>query len=120
MTRLINLDSLIPDDITVIKDGREWRIPGDLPVHTVLRLIKAGQVLNMASTPEAQADALNDIAIVIRDLFAINHQEAKVLRFGAREVSILLGQLLSLLNNDPNPNVMRPPGTKAQKRAVRK
>ena len=43
--KITNLDSLNNEDQKIILDGREWIIPGELPVDIVLRLIGLQQQL---------------------------------------------------------------------------
>ena len=44
--KITNLDSLNNDDQKIILDGKEWLIPGEIPVDTVLRLIALQQDLS--------------------------------------------------------------------------
>lgn len=47
--KITNLDSLHGNDRKITLEGREWALPGDMPVRTVLRLIDLQQ--KMEETP---------------------------------------------------------------------
>lgn len=102
MTRIVNIDALLPDDAVLQWRGQEWRIPGDLSVEAVLGLQKAASSLQGVSTaeqpdPDAVVGAMNGLAHQVAAVLAIRQPErAAGLTFGARELGVLAGTIVAL------------------------
>lgn len=100
MTRIVNIDALLPDDAVLQWRGQEWRIPGDLAVETVLGMQKAAVGLQEAVSsdkPESVVEAMTVLAQQVAAVLAVRQPErAASLSFGARELGVLTGAIVSL------------------------
>lgn len=83
MPRYIDLDDLIPQDITVRIGGEEYLLPGDVPVPDYLELqrLSAGIVDGDTDDPEGTVVALHDRLL---DLFRVYQPDMEVLPVGPR------------------------------------
>ncbi len=89
--RLINLDALVPEDVKVVKDDREWLIPGDLPVTHMVKILKAEKALTDSQNNEQLAEALNGLAEAVRQVLEIRQPgQTAALTFGTGEVQAFL------------------------------
>lgn len=70
MSQIIDLDVLVPDDKTVKFGGTEYRVPGDMPLETYLR-VQRTQTLQNADASET--DILEAMVTLLCDLLAFYH-----------------------------------------------
>ncbi len=67
MAEILNLDKLISEDKRFILDGKEYVIPGELPVDMTLRFIQYTQKVQKDSTDiEAEREAFSVLAEIIQ------------------------------------------------------
>jgi len=52
MSKIIDLDAMVPEDITVKLGGKEYKIPADLDLVTTAKLIGLGKKLAEDPAPE--------------------------------------------------------------------
>lgn len=64
-----DLDALVPDEVTARLGGKEYNLPGDLPLDIYLRINRAGEL----EDDDEQA-ALDGVVNAMVDLFSYNYQ----------------------------------------------
>ena len=100
MPRYIDLDDLIPPDITVRIGGEEFLLPGDVPVPDYLELqrLSAGIVDGDTDDPEGTVVALHDRLL---DLFRVHQPDMEVLPVGPRALLPLVFRYLDAPMDTP-------------------
>lgn len=100
MPRYIDLDDLIPQDITVRIGGEEFLLPGDVPVPDYLELqrLSAGIVDGDTDDPEGTVVALHDRLL---DLFRVHQPDMDVLPVGPRALLPLVFRYLDAPMDSP-------------------
>lgn len=109
-----DLDALVPTDKTVKLGGVEYKLPGDLPLETYLRMNKAGSLED--TDDKAALDELVGASVGLFTHFITNEQEKnevaatvdKVIR--ARGVKFLF----EMVNNVYKEDVRTPPGEEGE------
>jgi hypothetical protein len=79
-----DLDALVPDEVTAKLGGKEYVLPGDLPLDIYLRINRAGDLED-----EDEQAALDGVVKAMVDLFSYNYQakpEYEVIRKQVDEV----------------------------------
>lgn len=107
MGRLVDLDALIPEDVTFAFRGDEYKIPGDIPVENMLRLIRAvgelerdaeGEGWDPQDAFEQDAEALLKLGAELLALFQIRHPDMQTLPFtGGAALRVIVGELLRVM-----------------------
>ena len=122
-TRIIDIDAMLPQDGTLKWRGREWQIPGDLPVQTIMRIQQLGQALQAAGDAGhegAAMEALDSLGGEIASILATRQPDrAQDLAFGAYELGLLASAIVSLATGGKavaDPNVKAPARTSRQHR----
>ncbi|MGB9886753.1 MAG: hypothetical protein ACPLRW_07145 [Moorellales bacterium] len=87
MGNYLDLDALVPEDITVKLGGQEYRIPADLDLETSARLISLGKKLAEDPSPET----VRDFEKFLADLLG---RRQKV----AAPVKLTMAQAIALIN----------------------
>jgi hypothetical protein len=82
--RIIDLDTVVPDDITVILHGQEYLLPGDVPVPDWLEISKATDRID---TDPAAGQELYDLVL---ELFRLRQPELESIPLGARQMMTLV------------------------------
>lgn len=115
MSTITDLDALVPSDKTVKFGGREYTVPGDMPLETYLRVQKVNQL------QEANADQeviLNEMVSAVRDLLCWNipdhitdvpaSVDAQIRRLGLGTVVNLLGTIYTDDEDDAEADALPP------------
>lgn len=140
MARIVNLNVLAPEDIDfVMPDGATFRVSGDVPMETMLRLARLEQrmvecgaeirilqaatpvddeALEAAST--AMVDGLEDLCDLILGLLRVHQPELEEVPFGQHQVSIFLAALRQSLDDEAGVDPTKPPSTKTGNRSQRR
>ncbi len=106
MARIIDLDIIAPEGVTIRKGGVDYPIPGDPPVEVWLGLVHAHDEYVTAGGTE-RADALQLFHDRMLDLFRIESPDLDSLPFGpAGMFSIVNG----FYGADPDDEPEDPPG----------
>lgn len=103
MTRIIDLDTLVPDDVDVVVNGETFRLPGDIPVETMLQVEAATQRLNTVTDQEEGQDALGGLYDAVLDLFRIRQPDLDSVPIGLKQCVLLIGQLYAVEDSAPDP-----------------
>lgn len=111
MARIIDLDELAPEDLTVRKDGREYTLPGDPPIDVWLRLVEAGDTF-MAAKGEDSQKTLEVFRQRMLELFQIRQPTMTELPFGVPGMYALLAGFYGI-NAEPDPPKPRRNGGEA-------
>jgi len=113
--RYLDIDDLVPADITVRVRGEEYTLPGDVSVPAYLTLTRlAGDVADGdAEDPEAAVIELHDRLL---DLFHVHHPDLTELPVGPRALLPLVFRYLDApVEEDAAPvRPPRPAGTKTR------
>lgn len=64
-----DLDALVPDEVTARLGGKDYTLPGDLPLDIYLRINRAGELED-----EDEQAALDGVVNAMVDLFSYNYQ----------------------------------------------
>lgn len=88
-----DLDELLPDDKIVRLAGREWKLPGDLPMETFLRLGRLEQESEKDDADEE--NLLQRMVVILVDLFTMELEDGKPedLASGKAQLSKVFGRL---------------------------
>lgn len=71
MAKVLNLDELVPNEATVILDGKELILPIDIPLEQMLQLMKLQKVMEKdPSDPEAMESAFK----ILFDIVALKNE----------------------------------------------
>lgn len=114
---IIELDSLVPDDIEIKFKGETYTIPGDLDTPTILSVFKHFQrILNESDTDDDTVTdaviekAYTDMNALLLEVFQIRRPDLKVLPFGQKSLPIVVATLLNSITEgeadeetDPTP-----------------
>ncbi len=122
MTRLLDLDKVLPADITVELRGQQYTLPGDPPLETYFKLLAIQEQAESDAGDEdtdAQRDLLQTIFDVTYELFAVHQPELDPAEFrkviGVHSATTVLNQVVSMYSDaEESPNGDRP--TRAQRR----
>lgn len=108
MPRYIDLDDLVPADITVRVRGEEYQLPGDVPVPEYLELSRlAGEIAGMDSEdPESAVVALHDRLLA---LFRVHQPDLTELPVGPRALLPLVFRYLDAPAEQEEAQPARPP-----------
>lgn len=107
MTRIIDLDKIVPDDIEVVLQGDTYLLPGDIPVELMLRVEHATQQLNSVTDSDEGQNVLADLLDAVVDLFRIRQPDVDQVPIGLRQAVMLISQIYSV-QEDPAPDPPRP------------
>ncbi len=86
MSKYIDLDAVVPGDITVKLGGQDYKIPADIDLATTAKLIGLGKKLADDPTPET----VNEFETFLVDLLSIRQKPPVVIR-------LTMGQALALI-----------------------
>lgn len=116
MPRYLDIDDLVPADITVRVRGEEYTLPGDVSVPTYLTLTRlAGDVVDgEAEDPESAVVELHDRLL---DLFRVHQPDLQELPVGPRALLPLVFRYLDAPVTEEVAAPARPPrpaGTKTR------
>jgi hypothetical protein len=90
--RYIDLDDLVPTDITVRVRGEEYQLPGDVPVPEYLALTRlAGEIVDGSENPEQAVVDLHDRLLA---LFQVHQPDLTELPVGPRALLPLVFRYL--------------------------
>lgn len=95
MTRLIDLDVLVGEDIDVRLAGETYRIPSDIPAESMVRLISLYQNAGEGDD-DSHTETLQQIADEVLALFQIRQPDLDYLPLGVKGAFALLTQLMDL------------------------
>lgn len=84
--RIVDLDALVPDDLTVKLNGEKYKVPADLDTKTVAKAIAIGNKLQDEPTEEA----IHEFEHFISELLAMRQEPPK-------ELKITLTQAIGLI-----------------------
>lgn len=90
----IDFSPFAPKDLTVVLDGQEYAVPGDIPIPTVAKLVSGAEALDEAQGDDAyqQITALYDELLA---LFRIRQPDLDSLPIGARMLRPVIWALLN-------------------------
>jgi hypothetical protein len=100
MPEIIDLDELVPDDITFKYKGNEWTIPGDLKTGQTLELYS---LLTKLARTEATGGAgelqriIGRCETALLPIFQVHHPDLAELPFGAAGLAHVMRTVLSLI-----------------------
>lgn len=94
--KITNLDSLNREDQKIILDGKEWIIPGELPVDLVLRLIGLQQDLEKNPT---EFELWESQYVIIHKIFQKRHPELTFEELKSMMTARQTGALLAVFMN---------------------
>jgi len=94
MAKLLNLDKYISEDRVFRVKGMDFKVPGLIPVKTVLKISKIGQ--EATSDPERAVDALREVWAVL----ATVNPDKKEEDFQTRISTPMLVDLIQFIFND--------------------
>jgi hypothetical protein len=126
-SEIVNLDELIPDDLTIRVGGQDYELPGDIDTETTFKLDKLMRKLGEAETKVASADVTDEdretaekltleAQEIVLELFRIKQPDMEKLPFGARGFSQVLARILMRLGWG-DLEVSPPPPNRAARRA---
>ena len=69
--RLLNLDQLIEDDRIVVLNGKEYKLPSEIPLRMMLKFFKYSQKMNEDNTKVEYAE---DAIKTLHDIFSIKNK----------------------------------------------
>lgn len=126
MTQIVDLDELVPEDITFSYRKQDYTIPGDLKTGDTLNLYA---LLIRLANAEAKGSAselkriISQCETALLPIFQIHHPEMETLPFGAAGLGVVLRkvlELIGLLEVGPaaDPPLPAPPNRK-QRRSTR-
>lgn len=107
MARIIDLDDVIPDDITVKTGGVDYKLPADIPVPDYLAIVRAAQTWDDASG-EDQLSATDDLYQRVLELFQYRQPSLDKLPVGLAQLVRLVVSLYGVDSDedeaaDPTP-----------------
>lgn len=91
MSNIIDLDSMIPEDITVKLNGKEYKIPTDLDLSTTARLIGLGKKL----AEEPSSETVKDFEKFIAELLSIRQKPPNSLKLTMKQALALVKAVTS-------------------------
>jgi hypothetical protein len=104
MAEIVQLDDLVPQDITFVYRGDEYHVPGDLDTETVFKIFQHLKGLTglrgddgKAADDEAIRRASDNLRKILLDVFRIRQPDLETLPFGTRSQAIITERLLSLI-----------------------
>lgn len=95
MARIIDLDTLVPEDVEVVINGETYLLPGDIPVELMLQVEAATQRLNTVTDNEEGQDVLGGLLDAVTELFRIRQPDLETVPIGLKQCVMLIGQLYS-------------------------
>jgi hypothetical protein len=101
MARVVNLDDLVPADVTLTYRDVPYKLPGDPPVEYILGLWRAQQEIGQATTLEEQADATADLYDRLLRVFQVADPAVTRLPFGFKSLAAITGLLMELYGLAP-------------------
>lgn len=111
MSRVTDLDVVVPEDRPVRLGGEEYMVPGDIPLEIFLRLNNVG---GDEENEVSESDAAEGMIVVLGDLFAwcapevaqpaIREKVVKVIR--GRGVKFMLGIVEAIYKEDEEAEVI--------------
>jgi hypothetical protein len=93
--RIIDLDTVIPEDIIVRLNGEDYPLPGDIPVPDFLAISRATERL------EEDPEVAEELYEHILGLFRVRRPDLESVPMGARQLMTLV---FSLYDADPEPD----------------
>lgn len=130
MVQVVDLDELLPEDITVRVRGTGYQLPGDMDVEQVFRLFELYLALSKIESDDPAAmfaevkGRFGDINAELLDLFKIRQPDLEKLPFGIRGIGAMLRLVLEQLGlkiteTDPPTPSPRPKRTTPKTRKPR-
>lgn len=115
---LIDLDVLVPEDITFKFRGTDYVLPGDAPVDDVFAFLQLFQELD--SGPDNLQDTYRQITTRLLALFQVRNPAVESLPFGFNAYAVVLKTLLDTFGieavADPTPRPKPKPRAKPRSR----
>ena len=100
MTRLIDLDTLVGEDIEVKLAGETYLLPSDIPAESMVRLISLYQRAGEGEEDDNVA-TLEAISDEVLTLFQIRQPDLEYIPIGIKGAFALLTKLMDLYNDAP-------------------
>lgn len=110
MAEIIQLDELVPDDITFVYRSKEYYVPGDLDTETVFRVFKyLREVVDLRTEDGGPMDeasvqrSATRLEELLLSVFQIRDPDLRgPLPFGARSLPIITAKLLEAIGINLN------------------
>ena len=94
---ILNLDELLPEDKTVVLNGKDWTLPAEISIEIMLRMIKNAELLQK----NPQDHKANEEAFkTLHSVFLINHPELSYDEFKKMVSISQYALLVEFLNDD--------------------
>lgn len=107
--RIINLDEVIPEGITVVMNGEDYALPGDIPVPMFLDMSNVMDKLQSGEAAEEDLERLYDLAL---ELFQSEDPSIESLPIGPKRLGALIVQLYAG-DEEPTPKAEPKPKRRA-------
>lgn len=89
--RIINLDAAVPEAITVVIDGENYELPGDIPIPD---FIEIERLMKQLGDPEtAGAETLEALYDCVLGIFQVKQPDIEELPIGPQRLGSLVFQL---------------------------
>lgn len=111
MTKIVDLDALAPEPITVKLAGQQYRLPGDIPMPLMLRL-------EQAAGSEVSGDLLHDLYGDLLGLFQVHQPELTELPIGTTQIIRAIPAIYYGVEPDP-PKPAKKPAAKRKSAGTR-
>ena len=106
MSKIINLDELLPEDLQFAYQGETYAIPGDITIEQVFRFYdlfdKMREEMAADDSPEAKAkqgkSAVERLQEELLRVFQIRQPHLETLPFGIRGTATVVSHILASLN----------------------
>jgi hypothetical protein len=100
MPEIVNLDELVPEDITFVYQSKEYVVPGDLDTETVFKIFQHLKALLELRDADGGLDedgarrAAEAMGELLLNVFRIRQPDMRELPFGTRGRAIIAERLL--------------------------
>lgn len=92
---VLNLDDLRPADVTIRFHGVNYKVPGDVPLMTLIEATNLHEQLESAATMKEQADTFRSMYRLVMELFKARNDKVPDLALSATEVGYIVGFIAS-------------------------
>jgi hypothetical protein len=107
--RVIDLDTVLSEDVIVRLEGKEYQLPGDVPVPMWLRISQAADAFRESLNDDSTgSDTLIDLYRAVLPLFQIYQPDLEEIPMSGRK---LLALIFGLYDSDEDPVEAEPDPT---------
>lgn len=122
MARFIDLDTVLPEDITVRLGGADYHLPGDIPVPDFLAISRAHARLGAAEDADDAIGATEALYERILQLFQVRQPDLPRIPLGVQQAVALVFELYRVDEPEVAPDPPEPTegGTTSTKRPAKR